>query len=67
MTTDRAVEIIVEHTRFASEYAQTETPIDTEEKVQFFIARKEFYRKRIEELRARRIELINKQGVKQHG
>lgn len=60
MTTDRAIEIIVEHTRFASEYQQVSSTAGTEEQAQLFIAKKETYKKRIEELRAKRIRLLDK-------
>lgn len=61
MSTDRVLKIIVEHTsaaRFASEYAHKARVADTEEQAQIFIARKEFYKKRIEELREERIKLL---------
>lgn len=61
MSTDRVLKIIVEHTsaaRLASECAHNARVADTEEQAQIFIARKEFYKKRIEELREERIKLL---------
>lgn len=60
MTIDRAIEIIASNTRFASEYVQVASAADTEEQAQRFITKKETYKKRIEEFRAKRIRLLEK-------
>lgn len=63
MSTDRVMQIVVEHTRaarFAAEYAHKARVADTEEEAKVYIAKTEFYKKRVEELRAERIALIGR-------
>ncbi|WP_411680455.1 hypothetical protein [Clostridium thailandense] len=66
MTLNRAIEIIVKNTRFAPDYIHAASIIDPEEREKFFNSGKETYKKRIEGLRTKRIDSINRQEVKQH-
>lgn len=57
------LQIVVEHTRaavLASHYADKARVAETKEEVEFFIAKKELCKQRIEELRTERIKLIGK-------
>lgn len=60
MTVNRAIEIIVKNTRFTPDYIHAASIVDPKKREEFFSLRQEFYRKRIEELRAERIRIFEK-------
>lgn len=63
MSTDRVIEIIVEHTRvavLASNYAEKLRFAKTEEEAKYYFEKKESCKKRIEELRKERKNILGK-------